>query len=104
MDWNRVVDRISPYIVKIETPDGSGTGFLCVYNEDKKYCGIATALHVVRNAEDWQQPIRIHNHAFNDSVFLRESDRVIFTDWKADSAVIFFPTGNLVMPEEIINL
>jgi hypothetical protein len=88
MNWNTIVDKIKPYIVKIETPSGSGTGFLCLYNENKKWCGIATALHVVSDADDWQQPIKIIHYASFEQIFLKESQRVIYTDYKTDSAII----------------
>ncbi len=69
MKWESIVEKISPYIVKIETQDGHGTGFLYLYNEDKSWCGIATALHVVDYADEWQLPIRILNN--NSSAFLK---------------------------------
>lgn len=59
MNWDEIVAKITPYIVKIETPQGHGTGFLCLYNEDHSMCGIATARHVVQHAEEWQEPIRV---------------------------------------------
>jgi hypothetical protein len=90
MNWNQIVEKVKPYIVKIETPSGSGTGFLCFYNEDKKWCGISTALHVVSDADEWQQPIRIVYQGDFEVSFLKESQRIIFPDYKTDSAVIFF--------------
>jgi len=42
MNWDEIVAKITPYIVKIETPQGHGTGFLRMYNEDRSMCGIAT--------------------------------------------------------------
>ena len=61
MNWDLVLKKTTPYILKIETPAGHGTGFLCLYNQDKSICGIATALHVVFYADDWQQPIRVRH-------------------------------------------
>ena len=37
MNWNEIVDKVAPYIVKIETPRGHGTGFLCLYNENRTF-------------------------------------------------------------------
>jgi hypothetical protein len=104
MNWNQVVEKVKPYIVKIETPTGSGTGFLCFYNEDKKWCGIATALHVVSDADDWQQPIKIMPQSF-DEIFLKESERVIYTDYKTDSAIILFKKPEKTLfPDSVIPL
>ncbi len=91
MTWDPIVERVKPYIVKIETPAGSGTGFLCLYNDDKTWCGIATAEHVVQYADDWQQPIKMIHHKSPDAMFLKEPERVVFRDWRTDSAIIFFP-------------
>lgn len=104
MEWDDVVQKVTPYIVKIETPDGHGTGFLLSYNDDRYWCGVATALHVVSDADSWQQPIKIHNHDFSKTAFLNTSDRVIFTDYATDSAVIFFPSSLLELPKDLIPL
>lgn len=47
MNWEQVVQKVTPYIFKIETPAGHGTGFLYLYNDNKTWCGVSTALHVV---------------------------------------------------------
>lgn len=104
MNWDQIVQKIEPHIVKIETPAGSGTGFLCAYNEGNTWCGIATALHVVDYANDWNQSIKVHHIASGKQLFLREGERVIFTDWKTDSAVILFEKKELPFPEELIPL
>lgn len=91
MSWDPIVTKVKPYVVKIETPAGSGTGFLCLFNEDRNWCGIATAEHVVEYADDWQQPIKIIHQPSPVLSFLKESERVIFRDNKTDSAIIFFP-------------
>jgi hypothetical protein len=104
MNWDNIIQKVSPYLVKIETPTGSGSGFLCAYNEAKTFCGVATACHVVADTEEWQQPMRIYSHDFQHSTFLKEIDRVIFTDYKTDSAVILFAPGDLHFPQELIPL
>ncbi len=105
MNWDQIVDKITPHIVKIETQSGHGTGFLSLYNQDKSVCRVATALHVVRNADDWQQPIRIRHHLSGETVFLEASHRVIYTDWETDSAVILFKKSDLPsLPEDPKNL
>ena len=95
MNWDDVVNKVTPHIVKIETPQGSGTGFLVYYNENKSWCAIATAYHVVSNADNWQQPIKIHNHDFSKTAFLTVEQRAILTDYKSDSSVIIFESSQL---------
>ena len=104
MDWEAIVKKVSPYVVKIETPNGSGTGFLCTYNEGNQFCAIATALHVVQEADEWQQPLRIYNHNFTKTVFLREGERVIFSNPENDSAVIMCAPQQLDLPKTLIHL
>jgi hypothetical protein len=93
---------VSPYVVKIETPNGHGTGFVCIYNERKTFVGIATALHVVAHADEWQQPVRIQHQASKTTTFLRENEWVIMPDWRTDSAVILTQVGQLDLPQELI--
>jgi hypothetical protein len=88
-----LVNKIMPSIVKIDTPDGHGTGFFIGYNEDRSQTLIATANHVVEDADKWLKPIRIHNLQKGETVLLQESDRVIIPDDSgADSTIIFVPT------------
>ena len=104
MHWNTIVEKVTPYVVKIETPTGHGTGFLCLYNQDKSFCGIATAAHVVQYVDEWQQPIRVQHPHSSGTVLLKEDDRVIWLDRASDSAVILIPTGQLDTPEMLIPL
>ena len=104
MNWNAIVDKVTPYIVKIETPTGHGTGFVCLFNDDKSFCGIATARHVVSYADEWQQPIRLQHYHTSSAAFLKESERVIWRDSDTDSAVILMQTGKLQFPETLIPL
>jgi hypothetical protein len=51
MSWDLAVKTVAPHIVRIETPNGYGTGFLAFWNHDRSWCGIATAAHVVKHAK-----------------------------------------------------
>jgi hypothetical protein len=104
MNWNEIVDKVAPYIVKIETPRGHGTGFLCLYNENRTFCGIATAHHVISYADKWQQSIRILHYPSSQNVLLGEPDRIIFLAPDTDSAVILIQPGQLQLPENPIPL
>jgi hypothetical protein len=102
MNWDSVVNKVRPYIVAIDTPTGRGTGFLCLNSE--AWWGIATAAHVIADAEQWQQPIRIRQDSTNKQAFLKEDSRVIFPQWNTDSAVILLQKSNLEFPETPITL
>ncbi len=51
MNWSEAVELIQPHVVRIATPQGSGTGFLISNSHNNAVCGIATAAHVVDHAE-----------------------------------------------------
>lgn len=104
MNWDQVVKKVSPHVVKIETPSGHGTGFLLLYNDTGVWCCIATAEHVVAHADDWQQPIKINHLHTGKTAFLKQEDRVIYRDWKTDSAVVLFLKGDLQLPQIPITL
>jgi hypothetical protein len=104
MAWNAIVEKVAPYVVKIETPRGHGTGFLCLYNQDKTLLGIATAYHVVEDADEWQQPLRIRHYPSHTTQFFKESERAILADPNTDSAVILISPGDLKLPDSTIPL
>lgn len=104
MNWNNIVEHVTPYVVRIETPDGYGTGFLYLYNDSKTFCGIATAGHVVSHADEWQQAIRIRHYPSGRSALLKEHERVVYVDYMKDSAVILLSTGHFDFPENVIPL
>lgn len=104
MNWSDVVSKVTPYIVKIETPGSTGTGFLCLYNQDHSICGIATALHVVSFAAEWDQPIRIRHSSGEVLNLPADNNRVIRFNTANDSAVIIFSKSNLPFPDSLIPL
>lgn len=104
MAWDETVGRLKPYLLRIETQSGSGTGFLFLYNEDKTWCGIATAAHVVADAEEWQQPIKLRKESGGESKLFKENERAIFIDHATDSAVVLCPAKDLALPTELIPL
>ena len=104
MNWNEIVDRVTPYVVRIETPEGHGTGFACFFNDNRIFWGVATAHHVVGHADRWQQPIRILHSPTKKVAFLKEEERVILSDEATDSAVILVPFEKFQFPEPLVPL
>jgi len=104
VNWDQIANHVTPYIVRVETPSGHGTGFVCLHNHDKSFCGIATASHVVAYADRWQQPIRIHHQPSGVIAFVSEEMRVIYNDPDTDSAVILVPSTELDLPQDPIPL
>ena len=96
MHWSDAVNSSLPCIVKIETPTGHGTGFLCFHNEATSMYAIATAGHVIHHADKWMEPIRIYTHDGSKSLLLKANARHITMGELSDSAIILFSkTPNL---------
>jgi len=100
--WGKAIEIVKSYVVKIDTPGVSGTGFLCAYTESKIVCGIATAAHVVNKSHIWEEPIRIQHFISGETKLLHASNRVIYLDTKLDTAVILFAKGKIPFPEETL--
>lgn len=109
-DWQHAVEEIAPYVVRLSTPDHSGTAFLFAFGAEGGLCGFATAAHALLQADLWEQPIRIE-HASGYSRLLRPGDRAIVIDNDTDSAALVvvrddapFPTELLPMTPENVHL
>ena len=100
--WGKAIEIVKSYVVKIDTPSISGTGFLCAYTESKIVCGIATAAHVVNKSHIWEEPIRIKHFISGETKLLHASDRGIFLDLKLDTAVILFAKGKITFPKDTL--
>ncbi|HUV42881.1 MAG TPA: serine protease [Patescibacteria group bacterium] len=87
--WYKGVELITPHIFKIDTPNGSGTGFQISYSKKKNLLGVATAYHVVSQEYEWEQPIKMTHYTSGKNVFLKEN-RVIIPYPENDLAFILF--------------
>lgn len=107
MDWSSDVAKITPFIVRIRTQQKWGTGFIFWQNDD--YCCIATANHVIEDAnlEGWEQPIYIIQPN-GKSLRLNPEHRRITSKLNAeingDSAAILIGKAGLDFPAECLPL
>jgi len=104
MSWTGACKIVRDYIVRIETPDGTGTGFFFTYNQSKSIVAIATALHVISDAHDWRKPIKVRRVEGGEETFLTVENRVVLIDYKRDSAAILIDAKALKAPENMLNL
>lgn len=104
MSWNKLQKKINPYLIRIETQQGSGTGFLFAYNPTGTLAAIATAAHVIDEAHDWKQPIKLIHHETGEVAFVTEDQRVVLVRKDRDAATILIPKGMLPLPEETFPL
>ncbi len=100
--WHVAFQTIEPYVVKINTPEGSGTGFLIASTGDQELLGIATAAHVIDTAHYWEQPIRIQHFQSEKTVFLNHPDRLIDINYTRDIASIVIRGGKLPFPKDTL--
>jgi hypothetical protein len=103
-EWHSIIDIVTPHVVRIWTPQGSGTGFLVSLSKSTSLCAIATAAHVIAHAHYWEEPLRIEHQASAKTLLLRQSDRAINLDSIRDTAAITFERGDLAFPDDILPL
>lgn len=104
MDWYKAAEAMERHIVRITTPQGSGTGFLVRRTEDNVF-GFATAAHVVRDAITWKQIITISHPATAVSHVLHAAHRTGIIHHSLDSAYIGTTLPDTIgnaLPEEPI--
>jgi hypothetical protein len=104
MEWHEAIEFIEPYVVKISTPRGSGTGFLVSTSNAAPVCAVATAAHVIDNAHYWEEPIRILHYQSSQSIVLRPDDRAVFLKEEIDTGAIAFDRSLLPLPDKGLEL
>ncbi len=104
MEWYEAVDLVAPFVVKISTPSGFGSGFLFTYAGGGSISGVATAAHVLSHAHQWEEPIRLYHPESDTTVLLRPDDRGVFIDEDRDSAAIVFPSEKIPFPNKPLPL
>ncbi|OPY70536.1 MAG: hypothetical protein A4E63_01690 [Syntrophorhabdus sp. PtaU1.Bin050] len=104
MEWYDVVSELRPHVVRIVTPECTGTGFLVSYAVQGSMCVIATAAHVVNRAHYWEQPIRLESPATGKTILIRPSERAIFIEETKDTAAIAFSHDDFPLPETPFDL
>jgi hypothetical protein len=101
LPWWDCVERVTPYVVRILTPRGHGTGFL--FYRGPGLVAIATAAHVINDSDYWEEPIRIE-HASGEPILLRRIDRAVLRDDTKDTAAILIAKDRIAFPEEVLDL
>ena len=102
MGWNNDVTSLSPYVVRVETRWRMGTGFVCRAFGDTLL--IATANHVVTEANEAKEPIEILRDDWTLGVEIEEQERTVISSPLAgsDTAIIFVKSE--ILPDIAHNL
>ncbi len=94
--WHEALAEIKPYVFKISTPRGSGTGFQLTFSS---LWGVATAYHVIEHANEWGETIKLTHHISQQTVVLKEDGgRIIIPFPEEDLAFIIMP--KLLLPDK----
>jgi hypothetical protein len=104
MAWADAVERIAAHVVRVCTPNATGTGFLVSRSRVGGPCGVATAAHVVSDAHEWEHPIRIEHPASGKQLVVKSPDRVILLDSVRDTAAIVFYQADLPLPQATLKI
>lgn len=107
LTWHEVMSNFKDRIFKIRSPRGHGTGFhIGNFGNSNKLCAIATAFHVVEEALDWGEPLKlVYNKNGKEILLKNNEDRAIFPYPKSDLAIIVFNApDDLNVPEKQIEL
>ncbi len=103
-EWYAVVEKLTPYVFRILTPQGSGTGFLVSNSKSSDLCAVATAGHVISHAHYWEEPVRIEHQGTGKTLLLRKDQRAIITHSSVDTAAIIFERGDMAFPADSLPL
>jgi hypothetical protein len=102
--WAKAVEIVRPHVVRIGTPQGTGSGFLLSNGKNNSICAIATAAHVVAHAHYWEEPIRIEHVSSGKFSVIRRQERAVLIDSDRDTAAVIFDRGDLPLPKEPLKL
>lgn len=102
--WHEIIEKLTPYVVRIWTPQGSGTGFIVSNSKSTQLCAVATAEHVISHAHYWEEPIRIEHITSGKTLMLHQADRAINTKPDTDTAAIIFERKDMVVPSDLLKL
>lgn len=98
MEWWQAVEVVTPYVVQISTPRGSGSGFLISRSNTTPLRAVATAAHVVNDSHWWEEPIRLYHPTSGKTHILRQAERSIVFEHEMDTAAILFDGDDLPLP------
>lgn len=98
--WDQAA-AVAQLVVRVRTPQGSGTGFLIHQHWANRHV-IVTAEHVVGHADAWGEPIKIDY--MGKSVTLSPEQRGVMSDVDSDLAMVGFTADEFVFPEELMKI
>lgn len=102
MTWHIAYDKIRPYLFRIDTENGFGTGFLYAYNKDHSIAAVATAAHVVEQENSWSKPIKLWHYESNSVLLFTPENRAIWVDQARDAATVIVSADAFKLPPSVL--
>lgn len=96
--WADPFKEIAPYLMLIETPSARGTGAIIQPPPGSGNMCVATAWHVIEDAEEWHQPIKLVHFPSEKEIFLESSARNVSYTTERDQAIIQFSAKEIRSP------
>lgn len=101
--WTDALEKVRKFSFKINTPQGSGSGFLITLRKQHIF-GVATAYHVIDHSYLWEEPIKLLHTDSNQTFMLQSTKRFIFAKPDNDAALILFDKGDLQIESDLLTL
>jgi hypothetical protein len=100
--WSNVAGDVLPYVVRIEAPDGYGSGFYIgkTIHDGQPCAAIATMAHVVDYAFKWLSPLRIRSQDASTALVAEQFHIAINSD--LDLALVEIPRDALKFPTDTL--
>lgn len=96
-NWKELVQKIRPFVFRLETPNGHGTAFFLTHTGNGSV-GIATAYHVIDEAYQWDGPFRLRHHDTGDCNLYMPADRDVKVFPEHDLAFIEIDPRGFKLP------
>ena len=108
-NWTVAIDTLKKHVVRVRTPDYSGSGFLVCRSPTSSLCAVATAWHVLQHAYEWEEPVRLDHKYSGESLLLHPGKvgqpGIMHISYEQnDTAAIIFDKGDFPLPESTIPL
>lgn len=99
--WAGPIATVKPYVMRIDTPTGRGTGTVIPAPPGSVSLCVVTAWHVIEHVHEWHEPIRLIQLPTQKQIFLDSSARNVTLAPDRDQAIIEFTAEGISFPTNL---
>jgi hypothetical protein len=99
--WADQIATIKPYVMRIDTPTGRGTGTVVPAPPGSGSLCVVTAWHVIEHAHEWHEPIKLVHLPTEKQIFLDSGARIVTLAPDRDQAIIEFTAEGFGFPTNL---